>query len=144
MYLVDTNVISEVRRRDCCHPKVRAWFEGVDTRTIYLSVLVLGEIRAGAEQVRQRDPAKAAELDGWLKQVTERHKRRILEVDYEVARLWGWMKGRFRVPVVDGLLAATAQVHGLILVTRNVSDVERTGVSYLDPFAPVEPETREP
>jgi predicted nucleic acid-binding protein len=98
--------------------------------------LVLGEIRAGAERVRERDPAKAAGLDGWLKQVTERHKRRILDVDYEVARLWGWMKGRFRVPVVDGLLAATAQVHGLILVTRNVKDVERTAVSYLDPFAP--------
>jgi toxin FitB len=135
MYLVDTKVISEVRRQDRCHPKVRQWFATVDTRTIYLSVLVLGEIRAGAESVRERDPARAAELDGWLKQVTEKHKRRILDVDYEVARLWGWMKGRFQVPVVDGLLAATAQVHGLVLVTRNVRDVERTGVSYLDPFA---------
>jgi toxin FitB len=135
MYLVDTNVISEVRRQDRGHPKVREWFATVDTRTIYLSVLVLGEIRAGAERIRQRDPARAAELEGWLKQVTERHKRRILDVDYEVARLWGWLKGRFEVPVIVGLLAATAQVHGLILVTRNVKDVERTGVSYLDPFA---------
>jgi predicted nucleic acid-binding protein len=135
MYLVDTNVISEVRRQDRCHPNVRRWFGSVDTRTIYLSVLVLGEIRAGAESVRQRDPAKAAALEGWLKQVTETHRRRILEVDYPVARLWGWMKGRFQVPVIDGLLAATAEVHGLILVTRNVSDVERPGVSCLDPFA---------
>jgi toxin FitB len=107
----------------------------VDTRAIYLSVLVLGEIRAGAERVRGRDPVRAAELDGWLKQVTQKHKRRILDVDYEVARLWGWMMGRFNVPVIDGLLAATAQVHGLVLVTRNVRDIEQTGVSYLDPFA---------
>jgi predicted nucleic acid-binding protein len=135
MYLVDTNVISEVRRQQRAHPNVRRWFAMVDTRTIYLSVLVLGEIRAGAERVRERDPAKATELDGWLKQVMEKHKRRILGVDYEVARLWGWMKGRFEVPVIDGLLAATAQVHDLILVTRNVKDVERTGVNYLDPFA---------
>lgn len=135
MYLVDTNIISEVRRQDRCHPNVRRWFTTVDTRTIYLSVLVLGEIRAGAERVRERDPARAAELDGWLKQVTDKHKRRILAIDYEVARLWGWMKGKFNVPVVDGLLAATAQVHGLILVTRNVRDVEETGVSYFDPFA---------
>jgi hypothetical protein len=135
MYLVDTNVISEVRRQDRCHPNVRRWFGTVDTRTIFLSVLVLGEIRAGAERIRERDPAKATALDGWLRQVTERHMRCILDVDYQVARLWGWMKGRFEVPVIDGLLAATAEVHGLILVTRNVRDVERTGVSYLDPFA---------
>jgi toxin FitB len=135
MYLVDTNVISEVRRQDRCHPNVRQWFMTVDTRTIYLSVLVLGEIRAGAERVRARDPGRAAELDGWLKQVTDKHKRRILDVDYEVARLWGWMVGKFKVPAVDGLLAATAEVHGLILVTRNVRDIEQTGVSYFDPFA---------
>jgi toxin FitB len=135
MYLVDTNVISEVRRQDRCHPNVREWFMTVDTHAIYLSVLVLGEIRAGAERIRQQDHARAAELDGWLKQVTEKHKRRILGVDYEVARLWGSMKGKFEVPVIDGLLAATAQVHGLILVTRNIKDIERTGVSYLDPFA---------
>ncbi len=137
MYLVDTNVISELRKNDTGNANVRDWFAVVDTRTIYLSVLVLGEIRAGAERIRERDPAKAAELDGWLKQVTERHNRRILGIDYEVARVWGWMKGRYRVPVVDGLLAATAQVHGLVLVTRNVKDVERTGVSYLNPFDPV-------
>jgi predicted nucleic acid-binding protein len=135
MYLVDTNVISEVRKQNHCHVNVRRWFMTVDTSTIYLSVLVLGEIRAGAERIRQRAPARAAELDGWLKQVTQKHRRRILDVDYEVARLWGWMKGRFDVPVIDGLLAATAQIHGLILVTRNVRDVEQTGVSYLDPFA---------
>jgi toxin FitB len=134
MYLVDTNIISEVRKQDRCHPNVREWFATVDTRAIYLSVLVLGEIRAGAERVRERDPARAAELDGWLKQVTQKHRRRILNIDYEIARLWGWMKGKFNVPVVDGLLAATAQVHGLILVTGNVRDVEPTGVSYLDPF----------
>jgi hypothetical protein len=71
MYLVDTNVISEVRRQDRCHPNVREWFMTVDTRAIYLSVLVLGEIREGAERIIQRDHARAAELDGWLKQVTE-------------------------------------------------------------------------
>jgi toxin FitB len=135
MYLVDTNVISEVRRQDRCHPNVHRWFASVDTSSIYLSVLVLAEIRAGAESVRARDPARAAELDGWLRQVMEKHRPRILGVDYQVARAWGWMKGRFQVPVIDGLLAATAEVHGLILVTRNVKDVERTGVSYLDPFA---------
>jgi toxin FitB len=137
MYLVDTNVISELRKKESGDASVRDWFAAVDTRTIYLSVLVLGEIRAGAERIRERDPRKAAELDGWLKKVTERHQRRILDIDYEVARLWGWMKGRFGIPVIDGLLAATAQVHGLVLVTRNVKDVERTGVSYLNPFDPM-------
>ena len=137
MYLVDTNVISELRKQESGDARVREWFATVETRTIYLSVLVLGEIRAGAERIRARDPRKAVDLDGWLKRVTERHQRRILGIDYEVARVWGWMKGRFSVPVVDGLLAATAQVHGLVLVTRNVKDIERTGVSFLNPFDPV-------
>ena len=60
--------------------------------------------------MRERDPTRAAGLDDWLKQVTEKHERRILDIDYEIARLWGWMKGKFKVPVVEGLLAATAQV----------------------------------
>ena len=137
MYLVDTNVISELRKNDSGNANVRDWFAMVDTRTIYLSVLVLGEIRAGAERIRERDPLRRLSSTAGSSGSRNGHNRRILGIDYEVARVWGWMKGRYRVPVVDGLLAATAQVHGLVLVTRNVKDVERTGVSYLNPFDPV-------
>jgi toxin FitB len=85
MCLVDTNVISELRKKESGDARDRDWYATVDTRTIYLSVLVLGEIRAGAERIREREPRKAADLDGWLSQVIERHQRRILAIDYEVA-----------------------------------------------------------
>ena len=134
-WLVDTNVISEVRKRDRCHPGVAAWWSGVADRDLFLSVLTLGEVRRGIEAVRPRDPARAAALEAWLGEVAEAFGPRVLGVDAAVAAAWGRLSAARSVPVVDSLLAATAAVHGLVLVTRNTADVAGLGVRLLDPFA---------
>lgn len=133
-YLLDTNVISELRKGERAEPSVSSWFGGVADQEIYLSVLTIGEIRRGIESVRRRDPDSAATLDSWLSRLTETHRDRILQVDRTIAEEWGRMNVPDPLPVVDGLLAATARVVGLMLVTRNVADVKATGVELLDPF----------
>jgi predicted nucleic acid-binding protein len=135
-FLLDTNVLSELRKRGRADRQLLDWFAGVDEDGIYLSVLVLGEIRRGIERVRLRDPRAAAVLDRWHHELVSDHGERILGVDREIAEAWGRLNVPDPLPVIDGLLAATAQVHGLTLVTRNVRDVARTGVPCLDPFAP--------
>ena len=134
-WLIDTNVISEVRKRDRCHPAVAAWWREVAEHDLFLSVLTLGEIRRGVEILHPRDPARASALAAWLAEVTEAFGPRLLGVDGVVAEAWGRIASRRTVPVIDALLAATALVHGLVLVTRNVADVEGLGVPVLDPFA---------
>lgn len=134
-WLVDTNVISEIRKGPRCHPAVAAWWAGVDDRGLFLSALTLGEIRKGAEGVRPRDPAKAALLEAWLGEVAAAFGPRVLGVDAAVAEAWGRMAAARSVPVVDALLVATASVHGLVLVTRDTTDVEGLGVPVLNPFA---------
>jgi len=133
-YLLDTNVVSELRKGERAEPSVSSWFGGIADQEIYLSVLTIGEIRRGVESVRRRDPDSAAALDSWLSRLTEAHRDRILQVDRAIAEEWGRMNVPDPLPVVDGLLAATARVVGLTLVTRNVADVEDTGVELLDPF----------
>jgi predicted nucleic acid-binding protein len=133
--LVDTNVLSELRKGERANARVRAWFEEVSPDEIYLSVLVVGELRRGIESIRRRDAKQAAVLDRWLTRVTTDHRERILLVDGLVADQWGRLTAKRPGSVVDTLMAATALVHGLVLVTRNVKDVEWTGVSCLDPFA---------
>ena len=103
---------------------------------IFLSVLTIGEIRRGIESVRRRDPDSAAALDRWLTRLSEAHGDRILPIDRAIAEEWGRMNVPDPLPVVDGLLAATARVLGLTLVTRNVADVEASGVELFDPFDP--------
>jgi predicted nucleic acid-binding protein len=134
-YLLDTNVISELRKGERADSNVSSWFAGLAEEEIYLSVLTLGEIRRGVESVRRRDPDSAAALDSWLARLGEAHRDRILPVDRAIAEEWGRMNAPDPLPVVDGLLAATAKVVGLTLATRNVADVERTGVELLDPFS---------
>jgi toxin FitB len=134
-YLLDTNVISELRKGERADANVRAWFDGLDDEEIYLSVLSIGEIRRGIESVRRRDPDSAAALDSWLAHLDETHGDRILGVDRTVAEEWGRMNVPDPLPVVDGLLAATARVAGLTFVTRNVADVKSSGVELLDPFS---------
>ena len=133
-YLLDTNVISELRKGDRADPNVLAWFSGLNDDEILLSVLTVGEIRRGIESIRLRDRDAAAALDGWLHQLIAQHKDRILPIDQRVADEWGRLNVPDPLPVVDGLLVATAKVGGLTLATRNVRDIERTGVSYVNPF----------
>ncbi|MBX6374146.1 MAG: type II toxin-antitoxin system VapC family toxin [Acetobacteraceae bacterium] len=138
-WLIDTNVISEVRKGARCHPGVATWWAGVEDRDLFLSALTLGEIRKGIEGVRPRDPAKAAALEGWLAEVADAFGPRVLGVDTAVAEAWGRMSAMRSIPVVDAFLAATASVHGLVLVTRNTADVEGLGVRVLNPFEAAPP-----
>ena len=134
-FLVDTNVLSELRKAERANANVRAWFDGVGEDDLYLSVLVIGELRRRIAGVAQRDPAAATALDGWLRAVISHYAERILDVTVDVAQASGTFNVPDPLPVVDSLLAATAHVHGLTVVTRNVVDIARTGVPVLDPFA---------
>ncbi|HEX6902615.1 MAG TPA: type II toxin-antitoxin system VapC family toxin [Thermoanaerobaculia bacterium] len=134
-YLIDTNVISEVRKGQRCDPGVASWFANVSSSEIYLSALTVGEIRKGIESIRRRDQRRAEALDAWLHELLEAHSDRILPIDEVIAERWGRFNVPDPLPVLDSLLAATASVHGLTLVTRNLKDVERTGVDCLNPFS---------
>ena len=133
-FLIDTNVISEVRKGVRCDANVAVWYDGIGDGELYLSVLVLGEIRKGIELARPRDAGKAAALESWLDQVVQAFAERILTVDLAVAREWGRMSAVRPIPVIDGLLAATAKIHGMTLVTRNEADVASLGADVLNPF----------
>ena len=135
-FLLDTNVISELRKGRRCDPNVAAWALSVPQSTLHTSLLVLGEIRRGVERVRRKDQSQARVLEGWLEQVRRTFAGRILGLDEAVVDLWGRMDVPDPVPVVDGLLAATARRHDLVLVTRNVADMRRTGARLLNPFEP--------
>ena len=133
-YLIDTNVIFELRKGRRCNPHVASWFSGVAEDEIFLSVLTIGEIRRGIERIQTRDSKGASALNRWLKAITETFTDRILPVDQAVAEEWGRINVPNPLPVIDSLLAATARIHGLSLVTRNTKDVARTGVDCLNPF----------
>lgn len=133
-YLLDTNVISEVRKGERCDPHVAAWYASIDDDDLYLSVLVLGEVRRGVEAARTGDPAKAVALDRWLAAVTQAFAGRILPIDQTVAEEWGRMTAKRSAPNIDALLAASAKVHDMILVTRNTADVAGLGGDALNPF----------
>jgi predicted nucleic acid-binding protein len=133
-YLIDTNVISEVRKGTHCDVHVFTWYASIADEDIFLSTLVLGEIRKGVERARSRDPSKAAALERWLREVKVAFQGRVLGIDDAVADQWGCMSAIRSVPVIDGLLAATALTYGLTLVTRNDRDVEGLGATVLNPF----------
>ncbi len=133
-YLVDTNVVSELRKGRRCHPNPSAWFASLAPDEIFLSVLVVGEIRTGIERIRRRDDRAARALDRWLRELLRTHEERILPIDLAVAEEWGRLNAPARVSVVDGLLAATAKVHDLSLATRNVRDVVPAAVRLVNPF----------
>jgi predicted nucleic acid-binding protein len=137
-FLIDTNIISEVRKGGRCDPNVAAWYASVADEDLYLSTLVLGELRKGVELARARDPAKASILERWLGQVEAAFGGRILGVDNAVAERWGRMNAIRPIPVIDGLLAATAAANGLTLVTHNDRDVAGLGVAVLNPFRTVD------
>jgi len=133
-YLIVTNIISEVRKGAQCDVNVARWYESIADESLYLSALVFGEIRKGIEGCRTRDPAQARALEKWLAAVNKAFGERILPIESAVAEEWGHMAARRPLSVVDGLLAATAKVHGMTLVTRNIRNVTGLGVGILNPF----------
>jgi toxin FitB len=134
-WLVDTNILSELRKGERANAGVRAWYSTALPGELYTSVLVLGEVRRGIESIRRRDAASATALETWLARLAGGFADRILPVDEAVADRWGALNVPDPIPTVHGLLAATALVHDLVLVTRNVRDVATTGARVLDPAA---------
>jgi predicted nucleic acid-binding protein len=133
-YLIDTNIISEVRKGARCDAHVSAWYASVADEELFLSTLVLGEIRKGVELARPRDADRALALERWLADVGAAFDGRVLGIDNAVSDQWGRMSAIRPLPVIDGLLAATASTHGLTLVTRNDRDVAGLGAMVLNPF----------
>jgi toxin FitB len=134
MYLIDTNIISEVRKGRRCDPQVAAWYRRMRDDDLFLSVLVIGEIHQGIERLRPRNPRRAHALEQWLEDLLQSFGDRVLPVDERAAQNWGRLNARDTFPVIDSLLAATAEAHGLTLVTRNLKDLERSGVRCMNPF----------
>ena len=132
MYLLDTNVVSELRKPKP-HGAVLAWLRNVDDRDLYLSAVTLGEIQAGIEITREQDPAKAAEIEAWADQVAA--TRNILPMDTAIFRMWAKLMHRRPDKLIDdAMIAATARVHSLQVVTRNVKDFKEFDISVLNPY----------
>ena len=137
-FLIDTNVISELVKPKP-EPKVAAWIEGTSEELLFLSVLTIGELRKGIAMVKE--PVRQVRLEAWLVgELSARFAGRILAIDESVAERWGLLTARAKVesghilPVIDGLLLATAQHHNLTLVTRNTKDVEGAGIPVFNPW----------
>lgn len=137
MYLVDTNVISEARKGYKANKGVRAFFKQVieDEAQIFISVVTVGELRRGVELIRHRgDVRQANKLENWLEGLLVEYKDYILDINQDIAQLWG----RLRVPhpenALDKQIAATALIYDLTVVTRNHKDFAKTGVRILNPF----------
>jgi toxin FitB len=132
-YLLDTNVISETRKTRA-DDGVLAFLTAADAAGLFLSVLTVGELRKGVAARGRIDSAAAERLGTWVDSIETTFADRVLPVDVTVARLWGELSAGRSLPVIDGLIAATAMIHGLTLATRNTRDVEITGVSLVDPW----------
>ncbi|EIJ35031.1 type II toxin-antitoxin system VapC family toxin [Thiothrix nivea] len=137
MYLLDTNVISEIRKGERANPGVQAFFQQViaNRDKLFLSVVTLGELRRGLELIRHRnDREQADQLERWLETILTDYQDAIIGIDADIAQLWG----RLRVPhyehELDKLIAATALLYNLTVVTRNVDDFAGTGTQLLNPF----------
>ena len=133
MFLLDTDVLSALRRRER-HPGAVRWVETQRTADLYISVVTVGEIERGITQQQPRDPSFAGELALWLDRVLAWYSDRILNVDAATARRWGQLSATLGHDGADLLIAATALEHGLTVVTRNARHFEPTGVHTLNPF----------
>lgn len=132
-YLLDTNVVSETRKQRP-YQGVLDFLAGAETSRLFVSALTVGELHKGVAAKRAEDAAAAEHLRDWLSTIETTFTRRVLPVDAAVARRWGELSARRSLPVVDTLIAATALVHGLTLVTRNVRDVRATGADIFNPW----------
>lgn len=133
-YLIDTNILSETRKRQPS-PGVAGWITATPPGRMYISVLTMGELEQGIARIRGRgDWKQAASLEQWLAAVETAFADRILPLALPAAKIWGRQSPARPLPVVDALIAATAQVHGLTVVTRNVKDYEHAGLQVLNPF----------
>jgi len=133
-YLLDTNILSELRKGKRCDLNVLNWFETVDESQLFTSVLVIGEIRRGIENIRRRDAQSAHQLEHWLENLQDNFQERIIPIDERIAETWGYLNVIRPLPVIDGLLAATAKTYDFILVTRNIKDIQDTDVQWINPF----------
>lgn len=135
-FLLDTNIVSEARRRTQ-NPGFARWWGGVSSSRLYLSALTVGEIERGITKLRhrgERDRERAEALADWLAGLTAQFSERILPVTAEIAAEWGRQYAPRKVPSIDGLIAATARVHELTLVTRNLADMAGLGAQVHNPF----------
>ena len=137
MYLIDTNVISELRKKSKANRCVRSFFrqaaEG-DNR-MYISVVTVGELRRGVESIRHRgDDSQAGKLEKWLEVLLAEYRDHILGIDTDIAQLWGLLRVPHPENALDKQIAATALIHGLTVVTRNDKDFLGTGVPVINPF----------
>jgi toxin FitB len=133
MYLLDTNVVSELRRPRP-HGAVLAWLQNVQNQDLHISAVTIGEIQSGVEITREQDQAKADAIEAWLEQVAGTYN--VLSMDAQTFRVWArLMHRRTDALIEDAMIASTAAVHHLTVVTRNIRDFERLGVLTLNPFA---------
>jgi predicted nucleic acid-binding protein len=132
-FLLDTNVVSETRRK-APDPKVVAWVSQADPSDLFISAMTLGEIAKGVALRAKQSQAQAVGLEQWLAETRTEYANRIIAIDADIAEAWGRLDAKRNLPVVDGLLAATALVRGMTLVTRNVRDVAGAGITLLNPW----------
>jgi predicted nucleic acid-binding protein len=139
-YLLDTNVISEVGKGTRASLPVVRWFDLVDSRDLYISVIVVAEVRRGIEMLRSKDPLQAHARELWLGMLLVDFDERIIPISVTVAEAWGRMNAIRTLPVLDGLMAATAKSTGLTMVTRNVRHFEGVGLHLINPFERIVPD----
>lgn len=138
MYLIDTNIISEMRKGKKADAGVQAFFENVVSNNIttYLSVITVGELRRGIEKIRYRNDAKQADmLEAWLGKILSSYSSNILNFHKEAAQVWGYLRVPHHEHILDKQIAAIALTNNLTVVTRNLNDFESSGVKLLNPFS---------
>ncbi len=137
MYLIDTNVLSEIRKKQKANKGVRQFFELItkEEENVYVSVVTIGELRRGIELIKHRgDTRQANQLEKWLGVILNDYQDNILSLDEDIAQLWGTLRAPHPETALDKQIAATALIHGLTVVTRNSKDFTKTGVKALNPF----------